>query len=67
MQVAATGGPRRSVSGLEFAVSPSAIVCHPRTGIPLDRPASAVGSPPALMGSRIRLVLHATPSTSVPG
>ena len=64
MRVAATGsGHIVQFPGFgEFAVSPSAIVCHPRTGIPLETVRHLLLDQllPALLGSRVRLVLHAS-------
>ena len=73
MRVAATGsGHIVQFPGFgEFAVSPSAIVCHPRTGIPLETVRHLLLDQllPALLGSR-RLVLrqrrHRCPGSRLP-
>jgi len=64
MRVAATGnGHTVQFPGFaEFAVTPRDIVCHPRTGIPLGTVRHLLLDQliPALLGSRARLVLHAS-------
>ena len=64
MRVAATGsGHIVQFPGFaEFAVTPDAIVCHARTGVPSGTVRHLLLDQliPALLGSRARLVLHAS-------
>ena len=64
MRVAATGsGHTVQFPGFaEFVATPRDIVCHPRTGVPLRTVRHLLLDQllPALLGSRVRLVLHAS-------